>query len=409
MNNTISYLAIGSELLDGRCLEKNGNYLAKKLSDAGSSLYHSLTVDDSIEQICSALRFLSKQSSLIIISGGLGPTQDDLTRDAIATYLNTKLHIHEQSLEDMKKFFASRKREFPKVNEKQALIPQQAVIVENSIGTAPGFTIDTQNQNTLFVLPGVPSEFKMMLDYKLDQLLDRYNFKKLHKKQLKIYGYPESGLQELISQIECPQDIELAFQVSFPEINLILKGRDTKQLDSYDKALTDLIGSQHIFARDKKTTYIQHCIERLKQQNLTLACAESCTGGMLGTMITELSGVSDTFMGSAVTYSNQAKIDILNVDPKIIKGHGAVSEQVAIAMAQGARTVYGSDIAVSITGIAGPTGGTDQKPVGTFYTGIATVDKSEAIKHFFPSSREMIRKLACYRALEAISLMGIKI
>ena len=403
----VAILAIGSELLDGRVVDTNSNYLAQKFSDYGVHLKQVLTCDDDLEQIVNALRFLSLSANLIVVSGGLGPTTDDLTRESIAAFCGSNLELRADALEAIKALYRERRREFDQVNTKQAYMPQGAQVIPNDVGTAPGFKL-LGPQNTLIVaLPGVPAELKRMFESGvLESCLEHLQIdqaSRLEVLTLRLFGLPESVIGSRVQGVGLPADIVVSYRAHFPDITVQLKARARSELLHRSvRSCREALGEEFIFSCDPKQSLEEVVAELLTQKKLTLSVAESCTAGMLGALLTNVPGASQYFVGGAQSYSNGMKSDVLGVCADLIKTHGAVSKEVACAMAQGARSRFKSDLALAITGIAGPDGGSAAKPVGTFMIGLAHPHGVTALHYFFASSRRRVREYAAYTALDSL-------
>ncbi|MCB0357995.1 MAG: competence/damage-inducible protein A [Bdellovibrionales bacterium] len=407
MPRTLSVLTIGSEILDGRVQDTNANYIAQELIACGLSASQFHTCDDDLSAIVNALAFLFRASDAVVITGGLGPTDDDLTREAVAAFCGQELIESPDVLAHLKAYFQRKRRTLDPSNNKQALIPEGATIIPNPVGSAPGFIVEASFEGreiALCALPGVPRELKPML--KADVV--PYLCGRLQRgsaparSALRLFGLPEAEVGSRLTCLSFPSDLKLSYRAHFPEIQLLFSADTTEVvLDAVARARTAL-GEEFIFSNDIAVG-LEEAVHRLlieKQQ--TLALAESCTGGMVGSMVTRTSGSSAYFLGGVVSYSNQAKKSLLGVDAEILTRFGAVSHETAKQMAEGARTRFVSDIAISVTGIAGPEGGTQDKPVGTFYLGLATERGTQTLKFFFDGTREGVRRYAAFCALDLL-------
>lgn len=402
MNLSIAVLTIGDELLDGSLSDSNTARIAALLGTRGLVLRESLTIGDREPEIISALLTLVKQQDVIIVTGGLGPTADDLTARAAAKAFNRRLVLNDEALQQIREYFVTLGRPMHPRNEKQALMPQQVLVMPNRIGTAPGFILH-QDGHDLFFLPGVPEEMSAMLEAEVLPHLRLRSSAHVRQQErvLRVFGLSEPKIEALIEQAALGDEIRVAFGVEFPFVLLKLRaGGDSAAvlLDAAEagarKALGDFvvaIGSD---------TLAEVVGRELTSAGLTLALAESCTGGLVSTLLTEVPGASAFLNRSAVVYANQAKIDWLGVSSEILERDGAVSEACALAMAQGMRRSAGSNLALAVTGIAGPDGGTPQKPVGTVYLALVA-NGLEQVKGFrFGGNRQQIRLLAANMALD---------
>ncbi len=409
MKNSIALLAIGSELLDGRVLEKNANYCGKILHDHGLSVRHILSCTDELSDILKSLAFLKSQSAFVIISGGLGPTTDDLTRQAVAEFFSSPLQLDVTVEAKLKAFCASRNRPYTESQAQQAYFPVDAQILPNLMGTAPGFAINKDNL-WLAALPGVPYEFEPMFnDSVLPEILKASGAEsRFNELVWRVHGLAESQLQDMLKTLQIPQEIEQIFSVSFPEIKFILRSRAVN-LDQWESRVDQLLGREHVFARDLKSSLAEVTINACQLTGLKIAIAESCTGGMLGELLSSVPGSSRSFQGGVITYSDASKVDLINVQQATLDQFGAVSAETAGEMARGVRQALSADLGVSITGIAGPAGGSPDKPVGTVYFGLATAQGLHTVKAFFPWDRQRVRRAAAFTGLELLRRQALGI
>ncbi|MCO6429426.1 MAG: competence/damage-inducible protein A [Deltaproteobacteria bacterium] len=401
---SISILSIGSELLDGRVADTNCNFLCTELSNRGLVVKGTQSCGDDIDDIVSALEFLSERSTTVIISGGLGPTTDDLTREAVAKFCGKALSQDNAALEMIKAAFKRRKREFPASNEKQSFFPDGAAIINNPVGTAPGFVIEHKKVH-IFSLPGVPSELRAMFaESVLPAICERAKGSRIIRTAaIKLFGVPESAAGIRIVEVNLPSNVSVSYRAAFPEIHILLKCSDESlDLAYWKEKCVAAVGSENVFSRSLDESFESSINKLLISKNLTVTTAESCTGGMAAQMLTASPGASAYFLASFVTYSNQAKKNLLGVDEVLLTSKGAVSGETARAMAAGCRKAAGADIALSITGIAGPDGGTLEKPVGLFYVGLSSAEADRSFCYFMPSVRKAIRRYASYMALDIL-------
>ncbi len=416
MSLQISVLTIGNELLDGRVADTNSNWIGNQLRSKGLSLTQVLSCSDLIPQIIESLNYLFKNCDIIIISGGLGPTTDDLTRDAIAELTGNQLIEDKQCLDHLNQYFETRKRPLTETNLRQGFLPKGANYIENPVGTAPAFWIRTEfsNQEKIIIaLPGVPFELQRIWENSVMTLIQSHfnlsnNFSEVG---LRVFGLPESEIGKRIESLNLPSDITVCYRTIFPEIEILLR--------SYNKDLTDLIkecssaiGDKYVISLKPEIglehVVMQQCLSKKKK----LSVAESCTGGMLGSIITSLPGSSSFFEGGVISYSNECKNILLKVNPNLILNDGAVSPSVASFMAQSILQINNSDFGLSITGVVGPDGGSTEKPVGTFFVGFSRKGQiSLAFKYFMPGDRNRIRRYAAYSALDILRrhLVGLEL
>ncbi len=410
-------LAIGSELLDGRVHESNALFAARAFVDYGLPLAGVSLCDDVESEIIAALDLLVKSSPVVIISGGLGPTTDDLTREAVASYCGVSLYEDADALADIKAIFEKRKRDFNPTNKKQALFPAGAQIIKNPVGTAPGFSIEVERNGKralLLALPGVPSEFMRMFTESVVPQILRYlgEIEAPDKRIIRTFGLAESEIGGRIEALKLDPSLVISYRAYFPEIQVkVLDPKRSGSLNDAARRIEATLGNDHVFARSFEFSFEEIVYNELRNAKVTLALAESCTGGSIGDLMTNPAGASAVFLGSAVVYSNEAKSALIGVPQELIREHGAVSSQVAEAMARGARKMYGSTIACSVTGIAGPDGGSEANPVGTFYVGLADENETVVFKLFFLSSRKNFKRYVGHLVLDIVrrKVLGISL
>lgn len=398
---SIVVLATGTELLTGELSDTNTAAIAAALAVEGLAVRMSLTVGDQLAEIREALRYLAASHQAVIVTGGLGPTADDLTAAAAAAACDLELQHNPEAAELISAHFRRINREMHNGNLQQARLPQGCTILPNHRGTAPGFRLRL-NRAELFFLPGVPDEMLAMLD---DQVLPR--LLKLtgrrparHEVRLQIFGLAEPHLEELLGAIELPSGIEIGFGVSFPRVIIKLRGLDPLDLDLARQRITAALQDCLVIAGD--TSFEERVAELLIQSGQTLALAESCTGGLIAARLTEVPGASAFLERSAVTYANSAKQDWLGVPETILLTDGAVSAACAEAMARGIRSAAGTDFGLAVTGIAGPGGGTPEKPVGTVFLALADQDGVTVERLELGGSRQRIRELTLATALDRL-------
>lgn len=390
MNCTL--LLVGTELLNGATLDTNSIYMAEELNKFGIDINFKLTVGDSLEKIISALKFAKKNSDLIIVSGGLGPTDDDLTKLAISKFLDKKLIVEENELEELKEKFKKRDILFLDKNYKEVEKPTGAISIKNDVGMAPAFFIDE-----IVAFPGVPRELKNMFPKFLNFYAERKNLNidPIYVKDLLTHGIPESHLEDKIKDLFKEPNIEYEFLVKDYGIIVRMQSKESNKntVEKIKEKIYNIIG-EYIFGEDNERLETK-IVDYLIKKKYTIAVAESCSGGMLSEKLIGVSGVSKVFKEGIVSYSNEAKIKRLNIEKNIIDKYGAVSEEVAREMV----CALDSHVAISITGIAGPTGGTEEKPVGLVYIGIKVKDKIAIFKHNFKGDRNRVREKAVLQSL----------
>lgn len=404
---TASILITGSEVLDGRITDTNSPYLIDQLRTIGISTHRVAKCGDSIPDIMRSLSYLFDQSTVVIVSGGLGPTSDDLTREAISEFTDRKLILHGDVLGLLEEHFRKRQRPFDPSNCKQALFPDTSVTIPNPVGSARGFylRLDVAGEPSrwLFALPGVPAELRAMLKETVIPLLKSEfgSGSTRHSRMLRVFGLGESVVGSRVATAELPESLTVAFRVAFPEVEVVIKGDSASDVE-HGAALAKSAIGDHVYAESSEGGIEQIIHSVLTKRRLTISGAESCTGGIISGLLTNLPGASKYFPGSIVAYANEIKHAELGVQKKYLKLHGAVSAQVAQAMAENARDKFDTDIAFSVTGIAGPDGGTIKKPVGLFYVGYADEKGSAAYRFFLGSTRNNVRRYAAWMALDVV-------
>ncbi|HPO04163.1 MAG TPA: competence/damage-inducible protein A [Bacillota bacterium] len=366
-----SILSVGTELLFGQITNTNAVYLSQQLNLLGIDVLSHYTVGDNPDRLSRMIRQAFLDCDLIITTGGLGPTQDDLTKEVACEVLEDKMVLHEPSKERLANYFNKLNRPITDNNWKQAYFPSGATIFSNEAGTAPGFALE-KNGKTIICLPGPPREMKYVFEKKVKPYLEEKHENVIYYRMLRMFGIGESALEtKLIDLIDTQTDPTVATYAKEGECSLrIASKRKTLQeakaaVDEMTEQVVIRVG-EYIYSYDDEDLY-QVVGRKLLQSGISISSAESCTGGLFSTTLTEIPGISSVFDRSLVTYSNRAKIDELGVDPEILEKHGAVSENTAIAMAEGLKKVSGSRLNISVTGIAGPEGGTEDKPVGLVY------------------------------------------
>lgn len=414
--HSISLLTIGSEIVDGRMVDTNSAVISSFFAENGYTVSRQVSCADDSNDIITSLKFLCTESKVIVVTGGLGPTSDDISRESIAALAGKGLEQSSESLERLRQFFAESGRGVAESNLKQALFPEGARILINHVGTADGFELSIaaagDRQATLLVLPGVPREMEKMLR---GVVIDRVRSLlptpcKADSLYFHCFGVPESVAQSKITELDLDSAIAVSYRASFPvvTVRLVFDGSLNSKQDLCRNVVAAL-GEEFVFSKKPGGSLSKTVHSLLVEAGTTVATAESCTGGMIGSMLTGNAGSSDYFVGGAVSYSNRSKIDCLGVAAESLETFGAVSETVACEMAAGARSCFHSDIAVSVTGIAGPGGGSPDKPVGTFFIGLATANEVRAGHYFYNGSRATIRRIAASVALDTLrrELLGL--
>ena len=402
-------IAVGTELILEGCVDTNGVTITRTLAGLGIQTARRVLVGDDEEEIALALSHAADRHRLVIVTGGLGPTVDDVTREALARAFGLELRENTELLEGLKQRYRARGREIDAWGARQALVPVGAEPLPNAAGSAPGLLLKRPG-GVVVLLPGVPHEMTRMLT---EQVVPRLKglFLDSGPPPLSL-GIRASGLTEMEVQtrildlFEDPNTstaIQLTLLASPGEISIIIRGKDAARLRTVHEAVRSRLG-EAVFSLDTDAKLEKAVGGLLVERGLTLAVAESCTGGLLGALITSVPGASRWFEQGWVTYADAAKTRLLEVPPELIARHGAVSEEVATAMAVAARRLSGADIAAALTGIAGPDGGSVEKPVGLVFICVASEAGCRTTRHLFAGDREMIRLYAARTALNRIRL-----
>lgn len=407
--NKVSIISIGDEILIGQTINTNAAYIGEKLTALGYEVIRNFTVGDEKQAILKTLKDAEDISDFIFVTGGLGPTHDDITRSCILEYFQTELVFDESTFERIKKLFERRNIPMPEINRDQAMVPKIAKIIPNDYGTAPGYDI-TKNGKRFFIMPGVPYEMKGMMEQTILPELKNYIQSKgvfYNQKILYTTGIPESALYSKLQDIRPLFDeVKVAFLPSQFGVKIRLSMRsESEELNLQKiKFVEDKIRervNEYIYS-DEDLPLEEVIGKILTEKKLKLAVAESCTGGLICNRITNVPGSSNYFERGVVSYSNEAKIQILGVNPETIQKFGAVNEQTAIEMARGVRKISGADIGISTTGIMGPTGATETKPIGLVYIGYSDGEKEFAKQYNFADNRVRNKERTSQAALELL-------
>jgi competence/damage-inducible protein CinA-like protein len=400
-------IAVGSELLTPYRLDTNSLFLTDQLNRVGIPVIHKAVVGDAPGEMRSSFQHALSRADLVVACGGLGPTDDDRTRQTVAELLERKLLQDDAILRKLEERFRRFGRAMPEINRRQALIIEGATVLPNPRGTAPGQWIEAKG-HLLILLPGVPSELRALMEAEVTPRLARLgNSTRLYTRDLRIAGLFESEVEQRVSPLYAQYpDTETTILATANGIQLHPRiwSDDPKHAEA---RLDELVGrmtlalGENLFSTNGES--IEEIVARaLTENRMTIAVAESCTGGLLAERLTSISGSSAYFLGGVVCYSNQLKTSLVGVPPELIESKGAVSSEVALALADGIRKQTGATLGVGITGIAGPTGGTPEKPVGLVHIGIADLKGSQEKSFRFPGDRERIRFFATQNALDAV-------
>ena len=417
---TAEILCVGTELLLGDIVNTNAAFLSKRLASLGIAVYHQTVVGDHPDRLRVALEDAfaghgRPAADLVILSGGLGPTYDDLTKETVAAYFGRKMYLHEESLEAIRAFFTRTGRIMTPNNEKQAMMPEGCVVFPNHYGTAPALAVGDATR-TAIMLPGPPAELIPLFNELVVPFLRNHTEGVLISRNVHIMGLGESTVESILHDLMVSsENPTVAPYCKSGEVRLRVTARAKDEAEA--AAMCD--GTVELIRENpaiKPYVYGIDCdnvetalVRLLTERGLTLATAESCTGGMIGQRITAVSGASAVYLGGFVTYRNEIKISQLGVDPATIAAHTEVSAETAAEMAAGARARLGADIGIATTGYAGPTGGTEENPVGTVFVAVATEAGVKTHRLFYPrKSRDYVREAAASRVMMEVirSVMG---
>jgi nicotinamide-nucleotide amidase len=377
----VHIITIGDEILIGQIIDSNSAWMAQQLNLIGANIEQITSISDTNEAIKNAMKIASETADIVLMTGGLGPTKDDITKKSMAEYFGAKMIFDEPTWERIEGLFQKWGRSTTPAHREQCFMPDNALILKNKMGTAPGMWFEFDN--TVFVsMPGVPYEMKYLMEFEvLPKLKTTFKRKPIAHRTILTVGEGESRIAARVESIESnlPDYIKLAFLPNLGNVRLRLSGTHedeaflNQELDKYAAEIEILI-AELIYGYD--TDNLESAIGRmLKERNLTIATAESCTGGFVAHKLTSISGSSAYYMGSVIAYDNQVKINQLSVQESTLKAHGAVSEATVIEMVKGAVRLLGTDIAVATSGIAGPGGGTEEKPVGTIWIAVGNAER----------------------------------
>ncbi|MGC8861431.1 MAG: competence/damage-inducible protein A [Armatimonadota bacterium] len=402
-------ISVGTELLLGQIVDTNAAYLSKLLPEFGIDLHYRVTVGDNRSRLSEALRLALSRADIVFTIGGLGPTQDDITKETVAEVVGDEMRLDEECASQLRAFFAARGIEMPEANLKQAMVPTRGRVLSNPLGTAPGAAFETRDGKVVIVLPGPPREFAAMVDGRVAPYLrERVGSSAavIRSRVLRLAGIGESSVEEAVKHLLNSANPTVAPLASPGEVHLRITAKAPTAaeaeaiINEMDAKLVAILGD-HVFGRDDQTLE-RVVVGSLIARKTTLAVAESCTGGLVASRITDVPGSSAAFLEGVVSYSNESKRKLLGVPSELLDRHGAVSEEVARAMAEGIRKTSGADFGLSTTGIAGPTGATPGKPVGLVYIALADADGTCAQRHQFGGSRADIKLRASQAALDLL-------
>ena len=388
-------ITIGDEILYGQTLDTNSHWISQKLDELSIKVYQKTTIGDTEDHILQSLKDAESRADIILVTGGLGPTSDDLTKPCLAKYFNVGLTLNEEALQEIKDLFNRAGREMTIHNEQQAELPDNCEKISNTMGTAPGMWFEERGK-IFMSMPGVPYEMKTMMERDvLPRLASRFQKEVIVHRIVKTVGIPESRLADMIKdwQKALPQNQKLAYLPTHGQVKLRITGTgadESKIQEDIQKSINGLVPliSKYVYGYDDDE--LETVLGKLLMaKGATIGTAESCTGGNIAATITKVPGSSSYFMGSVVAYDNEVKKKALGVSTEALEKFGAVSEEVVKQMAEGVRLKLGTDVGISASGIAGPGGGSEDKPVGTVWVGYSDKDKTVARKMNFTKDREM--------------------
>ena len=400
----VEIISVGTEILLGNIVNTNAAYLAEKCAALGLSCYYQDVVGDNEERLLGVIKMALSRADILLLSGGLGPTQDDLTKEAAAKALGRNLYMHEQSKEMITSFFQKRGLEITENNWKQAMMPEGCIVVDNPNGTAPGVIIEDNGKHVV-LMPGPPNEMIPMFENAIMPYLNELEPGIIYSQTVKICGVGESKAESMVEDLINAQDNPtIATYAKTGEVHLRVTARaeDEKEAKKLVKPVVkELKGrfGNNIYTTQEDVTLEKAVVDLLLANHLTVSTVESCTGGMLAARLINVSGVSEVFKTGYITYSNKSKRKILGIKKTLLEKKGAVSPEVAKEMAKGAALFAKSDVAIGITGIAGPEGGTEEKPVGLVYIACSVCGRVDVKEYHFSGNRMKVRESSVSAAL----------
>lgn len=408
----LQLLLTGNELMSGDTVDSNSSMIARRLDELAIDVRRKVTVGDDPALLRRELATMAADSDVVIVNGGLGPTIDDLTAEILADVAGVPLEEHPVAAEHLRQWCGGRNLTLNAANLKQAILPRGCRVIENPIGSAVGFEM-TVGRCRVICTPGVPGELRAMLDSILGDLAAQLG-RKLERDILRLqtFGLGESSAQQLIADNipDWPPEVELGFRAGAPQLEIKLVVDRVGDLPKRDQCLSQIreLFGDHIIG-EGDTSLAGTVVDLLRQRGATLATAESCTGGLIASMLTRIPGASDAFHAGFVTYHNDIKRNILGVPQAALERHGAVSEEVVLAMARGALDKAGADYAIAVSGIAGPAGGSEEKPAGTVWLAWGSADDLQARRLLWPVERALFQTMVAAAGLDMIrrTLLGI--
>ena len=401
-------LSVGTELLMGQIANTDGQYISRRLSELGVTLYRHTVVGDNPARVKEALGEALSRADMVITTGGLGPTEDDLTKEMVGEYFHLEMVLHQPSLDEIVSYMTRTGRPMTENNRKQAYFPAGAIVMPNLCGTAPGCIVERDGK-AVAVLPGPPREMKDMFDRQLAPYLARRSGMHIESKFLRVFGIGESSLETMLLDLFHSENPTLALYCGAGEVQARISARaeTVEQAQALIAPLEAEIQRRvgdHLYGYGSDNSMSAVVLELLRGRKETVTFAESCTGGRVAASMIDHAGASEAITESYVTYSDAAKMKLLGVSEATLRAHTAVSAACAAEMALGARRASGADWAVSVTGVAGPDGGTQHTPVGTVFVGVAGKDGVQTQEFHFRGDRDWVRTLACANALNLLRL-----
>lgn len=403
-NMVVEIISVGTEILLGNIVNTNAAYLSEKCAGLGFSCYYQDVVGDNEERLCETIRTALSRADILLLSGGLGPTQDDLTKETAAKVLGKSLKLHEESKAAIREFFEKRGIEPTDNNWKQAMVPEGCIVLANPNGTAPGIIMEDNGKHVV-LMPGPPNEMIPMFEASVMPYLSKLQSCVIFSQTVKICGVGESKAETMVRDlIDNQSNPTIATYAKTGEVHLRVTARAEdekaarKLVKPVVKELKGRFGS-HVYTTDDEVTLEKSVVDLLLANSLTISTVESCTGGLLAARLINVPGVSEVFKSGYITYSNKAKRRLLGIKKNTLLKYGAVSEEIASQMAKGAAMVSKADVVVSITGIAGPDGGSQEKPVGLVYIGCNVCGRMKVKKCHFSGDRSKVRENTVSSAL----------
>lgn len=401
-------LAVGTELLMGQIVNTNARYISSRLPGLGISVLYHTVVGDNPERLAECIKLALDRTDLVIMTGGLGPTRDDLTKETAAKAMNKKLVLDEKSYRKIQNFFNKLGRPMAENNKKQAMLPEDSIILENNKGTAPGCIMEN-NGKAIAMLPGPPSEMVPMFENQLVPYLKKFTGYNLVSKYLRIFGIGESSMEEkILDLVDSQTNPTIAPYAKEGEVVLRItaryEGEEQDIITPVVNKIKERIGDYVYYVGDEESSMDEIVAGLLIEKDITISIAESCTGGLIASRLSAFSGISRVFDRSIVVYSNTSKIQELGVKQSTLEMYGAVSKQTCEEMSAGIKEISGTRLAVSVTGIAGPSGGTPEKPVGLVYVSLASDEGIVTRELRLGGDRDRIRNVSVLNALDMIRI-----